>query len=193
MFKILVISNSVFLRNLLANQQNMEFIFADQNELQNIKLKDFSIILLDERLKDEVFLELIKKSAVEVISFDKDNIEKFDRINFLPKPIQIRNLFELIRGLLAKQELAVLYFDDFFIDVKKRLLVKNQNSIKLTELETRLAKFLFDKNKKYSKKDLLVNVWGYKNADLVANTTAVETAITALRKKFESVAIKVDF
>ena len=66
------------------------------------------------------------------------------------------------------------------MDKNEKKLIKNSNSIILTEKEVQLIELLLNNAKPLSKDDILSSVWNY-SAD--ADTHTVETHIYRLRKK----------
>ena len=66
------------------------------------------------------------------------------------------------------------------MDKNEKKLIKNSNSIILTEKEVQLIELLLNNPKPLSKDDILSSVWNY---SVDADTHTVETHIYRLRKK----------
>ena len=83
--------------------------------------------------------------------------------------------------------MSKIKYNDYIIDLDKRTVLKNNQELDLTTLEFDLLKmFLTNKNKSFSRDDILTIIWGenYYGTDRV-----VDDLIRRLRKKMPNLNI----
>ena len=144
----------------------------------------YDIILFhDEVLKDKKIKKLLDKSDFlkVCVSNKKKQIFKCDAIVQLPTTLkEINNTLE---NIFAKKKFAKnssIKVKNYLLDKNEKKLIKNLDSIILTEKEVQLIELFLNNPKPLSKDDILSSVWNY-SAD--ADTHTVETHIYRLRKK----------
>ena len=137
----------------------------------------------DEVLKDKKIKNLIDKSDFLKVcaSNKKKQIYKCDAIVQLPTTLkEINNTLENIFAKKKFVKNSSIKVKNYLLDKNEKKLIKNNNSIILTEKEVQLIELLLNNPKPLSKDDILSSVWNY-SAD--ADTHTVETHIYRLRKK----------
>ncbi len=194
MNKILVISSNQALKNLLTNQQEFEFIFSDLQEkiaeIDNELPKEIILVIIDQEISlESKIIDLILSKNLPVISMLKNQgyLSQIKNLTTLPKPIRILELSTMITKIIVNQEPKIIDYKNCQINFQTRIITKNQNEIKLTELESNLLKYLISHGDNPSKNNLLIQVWNYKNLENINDTGIVEVAINKLKKKLREI------
>ena len=158
--------------------------FLKFNHFTSAPNTGYDIILFhDEVLKDKKIKNLIDKSDFlkVCVSNNKKQISKCDAIVQLPTTLkEINNTLENIFAKKKFVKNSSIKVKNYLLDKNEKKLIKNSNSIILTEKEVQLIELLLNNAKPLSKDDILSSVWNY-SAD--ADTHTVETHIYRLRKK----------
>ena len=158
--------------------------FLKFNHFTTVPNTGYDIILFhDEVLKDKKIKNLIEKSDFlkVCVSNNKKQISKCDAIVQLPTTLkEINNTLENIFAKKKFVKNSSIKVKNYLLDKNEKKLIKNSNSIILTEKEVQLIELLLNNAKPLSKDDILSSVWNY-SAD--ADTHTVETHIYRLRKK----------
>ena len=158
--------------------------FLKFNHFTTVPNTGYDIILFhDEVLKDKKIKNLIDKSDFlkVCVSNNKKQISKCDAIVQLPTTLkEINNTLENIFAKKKFVKNSSIKVKNYLLDKNEKKLIKNSNSIILTEKEVQLIELLLNNPKPLSKDDILSSVWNY-SAD--ADTHTVETHIYRLRKK----------
>ena len=137
----------------------------------------------DEVLKDKKIKNLIEKSDFlkVCVSNKKKQISKCDAVVQLPTTLkEINNTLENIFAKKKFLKNSSIKVKNYLLDKNEKKLIKNSNSIILTEKEVHLIELLLNNSKPLSKDDILSSVWNY---SAEADTHTVETHIYRLRKK----------
>lgn len=198
MKKILTLSRSETLKDLLIKNQAYEFEFIEDEKIFTDILqkseKNYSLLICDQILTEPSLLNLINNSNLPVISFFKEQ-NGLEKIYLIPKPVHITNLLEKIDFLTKNQPKKIFYLGDCIINLEARFVKKIAdgkaiNEIKLTEIEAKILDFFFNESEeKRTKNRILQEVWNHKNADQMTDTGIVEVTINKLRKKLKEFAI----
>ena len=158
--------------------------FLKFNHFTSVPNTVYDIILFhDEVLKDKKIKNLIEKSDFlkVCVSNKKKQISKCDAVVQLPTTLkEINNTLENIFAKKKFLKNSSIKVKNYLLDKNEKKLIKNSNSIILTEKEVQLIELLLNNTKPLSKDDILSSVWNY-SAD--ADTHTVETHIYRLRKK----------
>jgi DNA-binding response OmpR family regulator len=193
MNKILVISSNQALKNLLTNQQEFEFIFIDDqtkiDQFDGDLQKEIALLILDQEASFEskvINFALSKNLPIISLSENQDNLLGIKNLTHLPKPIRIPELLAIIIKIITNQESKIVNYKNCQINFQTRIVAKNQNEVKLTELESNLLKYLITHSDNLSKNDILTEVWHYKNLENINDTGIVEVTINKLRKKLRA-------
>ena len=148
------------------------------------------LIILDEnRQQINSLRQQHPKAPIILLQKQKDaNIQESVLNSIIYKPLSLENLLNQIRSklvLLDNSTDGYLYFNQYELRPLDKEIYNERNgeTIKLTEKEVAIIKFLYkNKDKIVSKNDLLQEVWGY-SPDVSTHT--IETHIYRLRQKVE--------
>ena len=158
--------------------------FLKFNHFISAPSASYDIILFhDEILKDKKIKNIINKSDFlkVCLSTQKNQAFKCDAIIQLPTTLnEINNTLE---NIFAKKKFiknSSIKVKSYLLNKNTKKLIKNNNSIILTEKEIQLIELLLNDNSPLSKNDILSSVWNY---SAEADTHTVETHIYRLRKK----------
>lgn len=197
-FKILVIDDDKRIRELL--QQLLEkngfiaSISADADEAREQMSKiNFDLLVVDLMMPNESGIEFLTdlrtrgNNSVPAIMLtamgDIDNkVECFENgcNDYLVKPFEPKELILRIKNLLKNNidEKRTCQFGDFIFDFDKQILIKNDETIYLTDIEMKLLNlFCRNINKPLSREDLLFDE---------LNERSIDVSVARLRKKIET-------
>jgi len=185
---ILFLSNNQTLQNDLINQIEYhvpEYKIYTQDNNNTV----FEIAILDgkEHLMD-FRIEHPKVPALILVSNDSNDYNENKLDTFIFKPVMLSMFFSQLKSginIFNHSEEGYLLFGNFELrpSDKEVFYTKTNTSIKLTEREVSIIKYLYKSKENYvSKNDLLRDVWEY-NTDVTTHT--IETHIYRLRKKIE--------
>lgn len=166
--------------------------------------KDYHLWILDIMLGDDISgYDIIKKirennSDVPVI-FTSARDKDLDKIiglelgsdDYITKPYSPKELVLRVNNIIKRvyqTQLQKLNYETYIIDIDKRNVYEKDKEIKLTTLEFDLLQmFIYNKNKQFSRDDVLNNIWGenYFGTDRV-----VDDLIRRLRKKMPKLKIE---
>lgn len=162
-----------------------------------LKNKDFRnhIFILDDSYFDFFkFINLIssinKKNLIITANKESVSLQTFQDLSIFLKPIKVFDLYKEILKKFKKQEF------DYTINLNVAnlsLIDPNGINLKLTEKEFRLIEVLLNNHEKpLSKENILSSVWGLKEEKTTSmNTRVLETLVSKIRRKINSVNIKV--
>ena len=170
---------------------NFQSLYIILNEIRDLIQYEFIAI----NKKDFTKLENNKTETIEGYIFivQNENIIKNSKVllknNYLvlnKTPIQLINFIEKLNILFLNinyKNNSNIYINDYVINTNNKTIFKNNLSLKLTEKELKLLKFLnLKKNYPQNIQSLENEIWKY-TQDLETHT--VETHIYRLRKKIE--------
>lgn len=187
--------------NILLLSNNEDFAL-DLSEQITLYAHDFTIlpqddenslidmIILDERAQDLKTLRAHHPNT-PIILLQKDgddSVESSVLNQVIFKPLSLEGLLNQIQAginLVDNSEAGYLNFNRYELRPLQKEIYNERNgeTIKLTEKEVAIIKFLYkNKDKIVSKNDLLQEVWGY-SPDVSTHT--IETHIYRLRQKVE--------
>ena len=121
---------------------------------------------------------IITKTPLKNSAINQKNVILLEKF-----PLNFFSLIDLINSSLLKQKYnfqSNFTVKDYKLDLNSRIIIKKENSLKLTEKEIDIILFLKDKKEPQNINILQKEVWGY-SKDLETHT--VETHIYRLRKK----------
>ena len=113
------------------------------------------------------------------------------RVNNIIRRVYSNELVLRVNNIIKRvysADIAKIKYNDYSIDLEKRIVTKNNNNLNLTTLEFDLLKmFLTNKNKSFSRDDILNIIWGenYFGTDRV-----VDDLVRRLRKKMPDLNIE---
>lgn len=200
-YKICLVEDEISLNNLIKSYMEKEGydviqFYKGNDALEYIGKEKIDLWVLDIMLGDSVSgYDLIKKirsldKNVPVI-FTSARDQDLDKIlglelgsdDYIAKPYSPKELMLRINNILKRvyTNSNKIKYDDYEIDIDKRIVLHNNKEINLTTLEFDLLyMFLSNKGKSYSRDDILNIIWGenYFGSDRV-----VDDLIRRLRKK----------
>lgn len=106
---------------------------------------------------------------------------------YLTKPFDTRELLACIHALLRRQggQVDEMSFGNTTLDLATSILSRGEKSIRLSDREFDLMRFLLQsRERNLSKEVLLVRIWGFESN---ATENSVEVYIGFLRKKLQSI------
>ena len=154
--------------------------------------------ILDIMLSDDVngydIIKAIREKDENVpVIFTSARDQDLDRIlglelgsdDYITKPYSTKELVlrvnKIIKRVYKDETLDVITYDDYSIDLVKRLVNLKEKEIKLTTLEfDLLILFLKQKDKSFSREEILNAVWGI---DYFGSDRVVDDLVRRLRKK----------
>lgn len=160
--------------------------------------------ILDIMLEDDINGYDIIKAIREVdkdvpIMFTSARDQDLDKIiglelgsdDYITKPYSPKELVlrvnNIIKRVYKEKETNLLKYENYTIDIDKRIVLDNDNEIKLTTLEFDLLYlFVSNKNKTFSREEILNLVWG---EDYFGSDRVVDDLIRRLRKKMPNIRI----
>ena len=160
--KTLFIYNSSTLFDILEEIKEIlsfEVLQIKNNELNKLYLSKFENFLIISDSKKDI-------EDCKILSVP----EKIDKI------LEQINIWFLSNKYSSQSNIKI---GNYFLNLNSRQIIKNTNSLNLTEKETKLILFILE-NKNVSLKDLQKNVWKH-TSELETHT--VETHVYRLRKK----------
>lgn len=158
---------------------------------------DVHLWILDIMLGGDVngydILKKIRETNDEVpVIFTSARDQDLDKIiglelgsdDYITKPYSPKELVLRVNNIIKRvysKDLQKITYEGYTIDVDKRLVSKNSKNLNLTTLEFDLLyMFVTNKNKSFSRDDILNHVWG---DDYFGSDRVVDDLIRRLRKK----------
>ncbi len=203
MYTICLVEDEESLSNLIKTYlekegYNVIQFFKGQDAIDYIG-NNASLWILDIMLKDDITgYDIIKaireKDEVVPVIFTSARDKDIDKIiglemgsdDYIAKPYSTKELIlrtnKLINRIYKdKDSVKEILYDAYKIDLNKRLVKEDSNEIKLTTLEFDLLLLLLNnKNKTFSRDEILKNIWG---DDYFGSDRAVDDLVRRLRKK----------
>lgn len=201
MYKIALVEDEIDLNNLIKtylekNDYDVVSYTKGIDAINNIN-DNINLWILDIMLSDDISgYDIIKKIReinpnVPVI-FTSARDKDLDKIiglelgsdDYITKPYSPKELVlrvnNIIKRVYSTKEQKIFY-ETYIIDVDKRVVTENNKEINLTTLEFDLLyMFLKNKNKQFSRDDILTNIWG---DNYFGNERVVDDLVRRLRKK----------
>ena len=171
------------------------FKFQILNNLNDLKeLNNLDLLIFNDINHDQTSLEILseiqsrnKYNSILVLSNQLDSriygeLRNSDKFFIIEKPFNYEYLESVILQNLNSSASETIYLNEIqFHPNKKLLVISEANEVRLTEKETDILMFLYSfANQTVSKKQLLKEVWGYKDG---VTTHTLETHLYYLRKK----------
>lgn len=201
MYKICLVEDEKDLAKLVKTyleKENYEVTCFDKGQ-DVIDCRDnFHLYILDIMLKDEVtgydIIKFIRQENDMVpVIFTSARDQDLDKIiglelgsdDYITKPYSLKELVlrvgNIIKRTYKQKAPNIILYESYKIDVDKRVVYENDKEIKLTTLEFDLLILLIqNKNKSFSRDDLLNNIWG---SNYFGSDRAVDDLVRRLRKK----------
>lgn len=205
MRKICLVEDEISLQNLLKTYLEKEgYEVSSYSKGQDVldlldNNESFDLYILDIMLEDDVTgYDIIKKirekDEVVPVIFSSARDESIDKImglemgsdDYISKPYSPKELILRVNNIMKrtyKSDFNKITYNDYNIDLEKRIVKKNEDIIDLTTLEFDLLVFLINnKGKSLNREDILNAVWG---ADYFGSDRVVDDLIRRLRKKVD--------
>lgn len=201
MYKICLVEDEENLNTLIKSyleRENYEVVnFFDGNTAINYVGNEVHLWILDIMLGDNITgYDIIKKiretdKNVPVI-FTSARDQDIDKIiglelgsdDYITKPYSSKELVLRVNRIIErvyKNVANIKEYDNYKIDIDKRVVFENDKEINLTTLEfDLLLLFINNKNKSFSRDDVLKHVWG---EDYFGSDRVVDDLVRRLRKK----------
>jgi len=201
MYKIALVEDEIDLNNLIKtylekNNYEVTSYTKGIDAINNIN-EDIHLWILDIMLTDDISgYDIIKKiretnSNIPVI-FTSARDKDLDKIiglelgsdDYITKPYSPKELVLRVNNIIKRvysNDLKKLKYENYLIDIDKRIVKEQEKEINLTTLEFDLLyMFLTNKNKQFSREEILSNIWGY---NYFGNDRVVDDLVRRLRKK----------
>ena len=207
MFTIVLVEDELDLNNLIKTYLEKEgykviSFTKGADAIENIDIKAH-VWILDIMLSDDISgYDIIKKihetNDMMPVIFTSARDKDLDKIiglelgsdDYLTKPYSPKELVLRVNKIIKRvydKKLTKLEYNDYIIDVDKRTVSINDKEIVLTTLEFDLLyMFVTNKNKSFSRDDILTNIWG---EDYFGNDRVVDDLVRRLRKKMPKLSI----
>ena len=173
-----------------------------QEAIQNIN-QDVHLWILDIMLGGDISGFDLLKSIREIndsmpIIFTSARDKDLDKIlglelgcdDYITKPYSPKELVLRVNNLMKRvyeKEVKKIIYEEYVIDIDKRIVCLNDKNLNLTTLEFDLLyMFITNKDKSFSRDDILNNIWG---RDYYGSDRVVDDLIRRLRKKMPSINI----
>ena len=210
MDKVLIIEDDKDISQLISiHLTDMNFetdqSYDGKEGLLKVLNNNYKIIILDIRLPGIDGIEICRKIRQEKIQTPilmvTSKSEEIDKIlgleigadDYITKPFSIRELIARVRAVLRRMEASRqpeisgeerrIEFDDFYIDISKRIVEVHGKRPELSPKEFDLLVLLASNpGKTYNRMQLLNQVWGY---DFEGFEHTVNSHINRLRSKIE--------
>ena len=205
MYTICLVEDEESLSNLIRTYLEKEgytvIQFTKGKDALNYIGKKANLWILDIMLSDDItgydIIREIRANDKNVpVIFTSARDQDIDKIiglemgsdDYLAKPystkeliLRVNKLIERVYSDKTKQELT---YENYIIDLNKRIVKDEKEEIKLTTLEfDLLLLFLTNKNKTFSRDEILKNIWG---DDYFGSDRAVDDLVRRLRKKMKN-------
>ncbi len=201
MYKIALVEDEIDLNKLIKTyleKADYEVVSYTKgiDAINNIN-DDINLWILDIMLSDDISgYDIIKKirennDKVPVI-FTSARDKDLDKIiglelgsdDYITKPYSPKELVLRVNNIIKRvysESSEKIKYENYIIDLDKRIVTENNKEIILTSLEfDLLAMLIKNKNKQFSRDDILNNIWGY---NYFGNDRVVDDLVRRLRKK----------
>ena len=208
MYKICLVEDEKNLNSLIKSyleKEGYEVIscYNGRDAVDKIQDTEIKLWILDIMLGDSIsgydIIKEVRKTNVNVpVIFTSARDQDLDKIiglelgsdDYITKPYSPKELVlrvnNIIKRVYSKTENKFVY-ETYIIDKNKRLVYENEEIINLTTLEyDLLIMFLDNKNKSFSREDILKIVWG---DDYFGSDRVVDDLVRRLRRKMPKLSI----
>ena len=201
MYKIALVEDEIDLNNLIKTylEKNdyevvsyTKGVYAINNINDNINLWILDIMLSDDISGYDIIKKIREINPNVPVIFTSARDKDLDKIiglelgsdDYITKPYSPKELVlrvnNIIKRVYSTKEQKIFY-ETYIIDIDKRVVTENNKEINLTTLEFDLLyMFLKNKNKQFSRDNILTNIWG---DNYFGNERVVDDLVRRLRKK----------
>ena len=176
--------------------------YNGEEALKNTNI-DAHLWILDIMLGDSVsgydIIKKIRESNEEIpVIFTSARDQDLDKIiglelgsdDYITKPYSPKELVLRVNNIIKRvytKDINKITYEKYIIDLDKRSVYLNDKELNLTTLEFDLLyMFITNKNKSFSREDILNNVWGN---DYFGTDRVVDDLVRRLRKKMPDINI----
>ena len=208
MYKICLVEDEVNLNNLIKNYLEHEgyevVTIYNGNDALKVINDNIHLWILDIMLGDDVsgydIIKKIRENNKDVpVIFTSARDQDLDKIiglelgsdDYVTKPYSPKELILRVNKLISRvygdSNNMIITYENYEIDTSKREVKDNGTEVKLTTLEFDLLMlFINNKNRSFSREDVLKNVWG---DDYFGSDRVVDDLVRRLRKKMPNMRI----
>lgn len=201
MFKIVLVEDELDLNKLIKTYLEKEGYEVISYTNGNDAIKNYNIKahlwILDIMLGDDISgYDIIKKihesNENMPVIFTSARDKDLDKIiglelgsdDYITKPYSPKELVLRVNRIIKRvydKKIKKIEYNDYTIDIDKRIVCQGKKDIVLTTLEFDLLYlFITNVNKSFSRDDILTRVWGQ---DFYGNDRSVDDLVRRLRKK----------
>lgn len=171
---------------------------AIQNIDSNVHLWILDIMLGDDISGFDILKKIKEYNENIPVIFTSARDKDLDKIiglelgsdDYITKPYSPKELVLRVNNLIKRvysKDFQKIVYNEYIIDIDKRMVFLNNQDLNLTTLEFDiLYMFITNKNKSFSRDEILNNIWGN---DYYGNDRVVDDLIRRLRKKMPSINI----
>lgn len=208
MYTIVLVEDEINLNNLIKSyltkaNYNVISFYNGKDALANLDIKAH-LWILDIMLPDEISgYDIIKqiRNTYEFmpVIFTSARDKDLDKIiglelgsdDYITKPYSPKELVLRVNNIIKRvysSDMSKIKYEQYTIDLDKRIVTDNDANLNLTTLEFDLLKMLItNKNKSFSRDDILNIIWG---ENYFGNYRVVDDLVRRLRKKMPDLNIE---
>lgn len=208
MYTIVLVEDEINLNNLIKSyltkaNYNVISFYNGKDALANLDIKAH-LWILDIMLPDEISgYDIIKqiRNTYEFmpVIFTSARDKDLDKIiglelgsdDYITKPYSPKELVLRVNNIIKRvysSDMSKIKYEQYTIDLDKRIVTDNDTNLNLTTLEFDLLKMLItNKNKSFSRDDILNIIWG---ENYFGNYRVVDDLVRRLRKKMPELNIE---
>lgn len=208
MYKICLVEDEINLNNLIKNYLEHEgyevVTIYNGTDALNVINDNIHLWILDIMLGDDVsgydIIKKIRENNKDVpVIFTSARDQDLDKIiglelgsdDYVTKPYSPKELILRVNKLISRvygdNNNMIITYENYEIDTSKREVKDNGMEVKLTTLEFDLLMlFINNKNRSFSREEVLKNVWG---DDYFGSDRVVDDLVRRLRKKMPNMRI----
>lgn len=208
MYKICLVEDEINLNNLIKNYLEHEgyevVTIYNGTDALNVINDNIHLWILDIMLGDDVsgydIIKKIRENNKDVpVIFTSARDQDLDKIiglelgsdDYVTKPYSPKELILRVNKLISRvygdSNNMIITYENYEIDTSKREVKDNGMEVKLTTLEFDLLMlFINNKNRSFSREEVLKNVWG---DDYFGSDRVVDDLVRRLRKKMPNMRI----
>lgn len=207
-YKIAVVEDEIPINDILSSAlksegYNVSSAFLGEEARNILQGEDVDLVLLDVNLPDESGFDLCRfintkyKIPIIMLTARTDIVDKVLGLelgadDYITKPFHIKEVMTRVKVALRRvsqykedieEDRTIKLKNNIRIDFEGRIVYKGEEEVKLKPKEYELLQFLaHNRNKVYSREELLNKVWGY---DYYGELRTVDVHVRRLRSKLD--------
>lgn len=207
MYNIVLVEDEVNLNNLITTYLKKEgynvtsYVSGDEaikNIDSNVHLWILDIMLGDDISGYDIIKKIREKDEFVPVIFTSARDKDLDKIiglelgsdDYITKPYSPKELVLRVNNIIKRvysKDVQKMVYDNYSIDLERRTVIENDKEINLTTLEFDLLyMFCTNKNKSFSRDDILNIIWG---DDYFGTDRVVDDLVRRLRRKMPDLKI----